>query len=537
MKLSRAQLWVALIFLCTPLAALAASAQEMDDLNEHRSGLIAETTETLSRASKIPRYRTYLPLEVDLTPQMPPVGNQGDQGSCTAWAIAYAARTYHYAKDNAVTASSPANIASPAALYNSIKDAGDCNSGSRISDGLDFIKTRSIPSLSQFPYHADRCTRLPNLDADDSPRFRIDDWSIVDVASLDDIKGQIANGHAVIVSLHEPDDFKNFRGGIYSTEAADPNNAHAITAIGYSERLQAFKLMNSWGRHWGRNGYVWLTYTAFKAMAFQAFTMETHAWHAAEARPTVLPSVIPVPTPIVEPPVPPEKLVPIPGLNTLPENVQKIIRQFPCSGAYKLDWKSQTLSIYSGDEQSAAALKSGLKTSLPNFAINVELRPWPQCEALQTFSDPLAASEGSELRIEGGRQGNVFHNGDKLSIRITTPSFPSFVYLIYLEANGDAVFLLQPSQLVAKQYDPFSKILLGDGKEGRPTITVSAPFGNEMLLLITTASPLFDQPKPPTEQQRDLLTEVRRLMLVRAPGQNRRRISAVALSLETGPPP
>jgi len=35
-----------------------------------------------------------LPAQVDLSGDMPPVGNQGNQLSCTAWSVAYAVRTY-----------------------------------------------------------------------------------------------------------------------------------------------------------------------------------------------------------------------------------------------------------------------------------------------------------------------------------------------------------------------------------------------------------------------------------------------------------
>ncbi|MCB1167778.1 MAG: hypothetical protein KDK33_16595, partial [Leptospiraceae bacterium] len=35
-----------------------------------------------------------LPSSTDLSPNMPPVGNQGQQASCVAWAVAYATKSY-----------------------------------------------------------------------------------------------------------------------------------------------------------------------------------------------------------------------------------------------------------------------------------------------------------------------------------------------------------------------------------------------------------------------------------------------------------
>jgi hypothetical protein len=44
---------------------------------------------------KIPEYRAFLPETVDLSNRMPAVGDQGQLGSCGAWAVAYAARSYY----------------------------------------------------------------------------------------------------------------------------------------------------------------------------------------------------------------------------------------------------------------------------------------------------------------------------------------------------------------------------------------------------------------------------------------------------------
>ena len=43
----------------------------------------------------IEHHRAFLPEQVDLSSRMPAVGDQGRLGSCTAWATAYAARSYY----------------------------------------------------------------------------------------------------------------------------------------------------------------------------------------------------------------------------------------------------------------------------------------------------------------------------------------------------------------------------------------------------------------------------------------------------------
>ena len=41
-----------------------------------------------------PNFRAFIPELIDLSKRMPPVGDQGKQGSCVGWAVRYAARSY-----------------------------------------------------------------------------------------------------------------------------------------------------------------------------------------------------------------------------------------------------------------------------------------------------------------------------------------------------------------------------------------------------------------------------------------------------------
>ena len=36
-----------------------------------------------------------------------------------------------------------------------------------------------------------------------------------------------------------------------------------MVVIGYDDGLEAFEVLNSWGTHWGNNGFVWIKYKDF----------------------------------------------------------------------------------------------------------------------------------------------------------------------------------------------------------------------------------------------------------------------------------
>ena len=61
---------------------------------------------------------------VDLRPWLPPVGEQR-MNDCTAWAVAYAAKTYAEARDQGWKPDRPSRIFSPRFIYNQINDGED----------------------------------------------------------------------------------------------------------------------------------------------------------------------------------------------------------------------------------------------------------------------------------------------------------------------------------------------------------------------------------------------------------------------------
>ena len=60
---------------------------------------------------------------------MPPVGNQGQQGSCTAWAIGYYQKTHYEYLEHHWNDSTTSHEFSPAFIYNQIDGGADYGLG------------------------------------------------------------------------------------------------------------------------------------------------------------------------------------------------------------------------------------------------------------------------------------------------------------------------------------------------------------------------------------------------------------------------
>jgi C1A family cysteine protease len=207
--------------------------------------------------------RMVLPVSVDLSGRLPLPGDQGGLGSCVAWAVAYA-RTFYVAQYEGRDPRQPANIASPNYLY-FLSRANACDDGRNFNEVAAVLKKGAL-SLADYPY-ATTCTTLPVSVVAKASDFQVLGIRGVDMASPEDIKGQIARGNPVLFSFNAV--FDNFRGdGIYNQPIRNSDaGGHAMILVGYDDVRQAFRLLNSWGRSWGDGGYAWIAYDAVKGLA------------------------------------------------------------------------------------------------------------------------------------------------------------------------------------------------------------------------------------------------------------------------------
>src|SRR5581483_748594 len=162
--------------------------------------------------------------------------------------------------------------------------------------------------------------------------------------------------------------------------------------------------------------------------------------------------------------------------------------------------------------------------------VEVAVRPWPQCETLLTFKEAFAEPGGPQLRLRGDKR--EYRKGDPLIIELTTPPLPSYVYLVYVQASGGVVYLIQPKSLAPTPMPPSRTIVLGDGSAGGPKFTIDKPYGDEMIVAVASLSPLFDEGRPSPEIERDFLTAFRKALLVRPTADAaKRKVSGAWIAL------
>lgn len=511
------------------VAAVPDPARSQDvtgDSPQYSTGAIPMSEAEIAALPPTPLTRAFLPELVDLSSRFPKPGNQGRLGSCTAWAVGYAARSYYESVRNGYVVGKN-GIPSPAYIYSALVPG--CTGGTGIAHVMALLKTGS-PSISEMPYSDRRCETVTDeykREISRSGKLKIEgyrgiaagsgnDFLSLSFAPPDDLpdlfKAELARGNPVVTSVQTDPAFHELRGrNVWERKTPadkDGDGWHAITLVGYNERGQYFKFINSWGTRWGDQGYGRLSYQTIVDHRQAGFVMSVSGAEPSPPDPSPEPGPKPPPEPVPQPKRKPEPLIALPvascgKIDVTGEGADRIVTGFVGTVADR-------------EKVNDAANANGIPAA-------IEVRPWPQCETLMTLEDPLEESDTPQIDLPK----SDYVAGDTLSFSVTMAGFEGFLHVAYIQADGTVVNLVQQSTTNLHTQARNSHHLFGDGFEGRARFVVSPPLGDEMIVAIASASPLFDEPRPTTELEREFLTALRKAILARPdPDLPERRVTA-----------
>jgi hypothetical protein len=239
----------------------------------------------------------------DLSGQLPPVGNQGSQGSCVAWATSYYYKTWSEKQEHTGwTLSNSQYEFSPSFMYNQINGGHDY--GSSFTDAFNLLQTKGDIDISEFPYSQSNYTNQPSAAQLEAAKpYRIpsgwysfwnqyNDGPYNPPNSITNAKSWIASGKPLVMGIPVYNDFPNYGGNPRSTYydyngTASMAGGHGVCIVGYDDSINpgggdadhkgGFKMVNSWGSSWNGNGYVYLSYDFVKRYVWEAWVMADNA--------------------------------------------------------------------------------------------------------------------------------------------------------------------------------------------------------------------------------------------------------------------
>ncbi len=245
---------------------------------------------------------------VDLTSSswFPPIGDQGQQGSCASFATGYYCKTFQEAKEHSwnltearwiggsndgnISANYQSEVMSPAFIYNLLNNGTD--GGSTIEAPIQLVNNVGICSWQNMPYYWQDYQRWPSENAwAQAPLYRSNSTFgyqylyVNSTQGITSLKNWLAADNLAILGIDAYDNLLNLTGTSnqdllttdnYINKTAD----HALAIVGYDDYFTymengmlshgAFKIANSWGIGGWENipdGCFWVSYNVMKEIS------------------------------------------------------------------------------------------------------------------------------------------------------------------------------------------------------------------------------------------------------------------------------
>ncbi len=194
----------------------------------------------------------------------PPIGDQGIQNSCNAWALGYGCGTIHAyseCQDSILAKRSPAFI------FN-LRDSNCINNLSLASQiGYDMCR-KGVCAYNLMPYDENDCTTKPDsIQLSDAALNILGDYAHLNSnTNVNEYKQILRSGYPIAAGTRYLQDlstkWNNSSWNGYWCAIQDTSTlvGHSMCIVGYNDSIDAFKVMNSWGTNGGDNGFLWVSY-------------------------------------------------------------------------------------------------------------------------------------------------------------------------------------------------------------------------------------------------------------------------------------
>lgn len=213
-----------------------------------------------------------LPPKVDYTENMTPVRDQGDEGTCVAFASVVGVKEYQDTEEyNKIIGLSPRY------LYSLCKknDGAPDTEGTYPRIAMKMLLKYGTSPESFWPYKPHQADKPKPGAGKAAIKYRVKAYARIKTI-LEMKRSLVVNGPFLAgVDVYESWFTKNAdkTGVIPMPKKKDQyQGGHAICIIGYDDPKKLFKFKNSWGNSWGDEGYGYLGYDYLKQYCVDAWS-------------------------------------------------------------------------------------------------------------------------------------------------------------------------------------------------------------------------------------------------------------------------
>jgi hypothetical protein len=213
-----------------------------------------------------------LPTSHTLKEYCPAPGNQLQLNTSPAWATAWSAYSILESQHRNKTSMPSGNKAhSPAYVYHQLRTSEDrnCEGGLDLYDALEFLKYNKNELFEDF---MEFCPKYlpkeiqPKSDDGVTDYRKLFDRESKKGFKISAMKKTLSQDLPVVIGMHCPPSFFTARNFWQPTELMNLDlPGHALCVVGYDDEKYggSFEVINSWGKSWGNDGFLWIRYDDF----------------------------------------------------------------------------------------------------------------------------------------------------------------------------------------------------------------------------------------------------------------------------------
>ena len=157
----------------------------------------------------------------------------------------------------------------------------------------------------------------------------------------------------------------------------------------------------------------------------------------------------------------------------------------------------------------------------------VSVRPWPFCAAISVLDTQAGLEPGQPGKpaIRPNNPSLIYFEGNNLVVRATaTQLYDGYLYIDFIDKEGNVYHLFPTDSRPENRVSPGGMIVVGGGSggfPGDPHLVINPPFGTDMIVAVSSPTPLFSEVLPfeePASTYLQSLSEA--LAAATGPGRN-----------------
>jgi len=218
--------------------------------------------------------RPYLPLvrltkNVDYTSKLSPVRDQGEEGTCVAFATATGMKEYQEMADYEKLI-----LLSPRFIYNECKKLDDMPEveGTTIRISMKVLKAKGVCQEKFWPYRPRQTDKAKKGALTNAKKFRV--VSYARILNLNELRFCLYSKGPCVIGVEVFEGFMKTKTGVVPLpkKSEEALGGHAICVVGYDDREKLIKFKNSWSIKWGQKGYGFLPYAYIERYMMDAWS-------------------------------------------------------------------------------------------------------------------------------------------------------------------------------------------------------------------------------------------------------------------------